>query len=91
MRSSGVDRKGTEGQGHSMGKSSIAGRQRWHSGVWKRTWVNGQRENSVVGMQDLVGGVKDYFFNLKSRKTRFAFQNRSSEVSVENGRPKAAS
>lgn len=91
MRSSGVDRKGTEGQGHSMGKSSIAGRQRWHSGVWKGTWVNGQRENCMVGMQDLVGGVKDYFFNLKTRKTRFAFQNRSSEVSVENGGPKAAS
>lgn len=86
MRSSGVDRKGIEDQGHSMSKSLVAGRKRWHSGVWKRTcWVD--KERAAWLACEMVGPVKDYCFNLKSRKTRFAFQNKSSEVSVENGGP----
>lgn len=68
-----------------MGKRSVAGRKRWHSGIWKRTLLGGQRENSMVGSWDLVGWVKDYCFNLKSRKTRLTFQNRSSGVNIENG------
>ena len=41
----------------------------------------------MVGIQDLVNPVKDYCFKLKSRKTRFAFQNKCSGGNVGNGGP----
>lgn len=57
----------------------------------KEDLVGWTKRESMVGVRELVSPVKGYCFNLKSGKTRFAFQNKHpnkySGGKVENGEP----